>query len=141
MIRYALICNCNHEYETWFGSSDDFDKQAERGLVECPLCGGVDVRKQVMAPAVARSSGGGKTTEKPDMAALAKTVREHISKTFTDVGAAFPEEARKVHHGESEAKSIYGTATREEADSLREEGVSFAPLPPGLSPDAAKKLN
>lgn len=141
MIRYALACDCGHEYDAWFGSSGDFDDQAERGLVECPLCGGAEVRKQVMAPAIARSGGAKKPEKAPDSAAFVKAMRDHISENFKDVGADFSKEARRMHDGESDQKAIYGTATSQETESLREDGVPFSPLPAGLTPDGAKKLN
>lgn len=145
MIRYALVCECDYEYEAWFSNSADFDAQAGRGLVECPVCGSRDVRKQVMAPAIGGRSGRDETEEAkqtPDeMAALANAVRQHISENFTDVGARFPEEARKIHSGESETRGIYGTATREESKALKDEGVPIADLPPGLTPEGKKKLN
>lgn len=145
MIRYALVCECGYEYEAWFSNSADFDAQADRGLVECPMCGSKQVRKQVMSPAIGGRSGksgsGGIKQTAEEMAALANAVRQHISENFTDVGARFPEEARKMHSGESETRGIYGTATREESKALKDEGVPVADLPPGLTPEGKKKLN
>ncbi len=145
MIRYALICECDCEYEAWFSNSADFDAQADRGLVECPLCSSKDVRKQVMSPAIGGRSAkpeSGEVKQTPDeMAALANAVRQHISENFTDVGARFPEEARKIHSGESKTRGIYGTTTREESKALKDEGVPVADLPPGLTPEGKKKLN
>jgi len=140
MIRYALICDAEDEFEAWFSSSADFDVQAEKGLVECPMCGSKAVRKAPMAPAVARSR------EAPSPEQVRKfmmaQVRDHIRQNFDYVGERFPEEARKRHEGEApDDRPIWGEATAEEAKALVEEGVPVAPLPPGLAPEPPRKLN
>jgi hypothetical protein len=143
MIRYALACAGGHEFEAWFRDSSDYDEQAALGRVECPGCGVSDVKKQVMAPAVA-------TSRKREAQAQARTkamaeavgkVRQYIATNFDDVGDRFPAVARAIHDGLEPARGVYGQATPEEADALREEGVEVAPLPPILSPDFTKKIN
>lgn len=137
MIKYSLICDKEHEFEAWFGSSDDFDKQNKRGFVDCPVCGSSKVQKMLMAPGVA---GTKKTvsqdvpmTTMPQMpAAMVEKLREikkHVETTSENVGDKFPEEARKIHYGEAEARGIYGQASVEEATSLVEEGVEVMPIP------------
>ncbi|WP_333586473.1 DUF1178 family protein [Phenylobacterium sp.] len=132
MIRYALVCEHEHEFEGWFGASADFDDQQARGLLECPMCGTRAVRKQIMAPAVA---GTKRTT--PDlppqaravmMEALSK-VRRHVEENFDYVGDAFATEARAIHEGRSEDRGIYGEASPAEVKALVEDGVPVAPLP------------
>ncbi|HMP61851.1 MAG TPA: DUF1178 family protein [Phenylobacterium sp.] len=132
MIRYALVCEHDHEFECWFGASADFDDQQARGLLECPMCGTRAVRKQIMAPAVA---GTKRTT--PDlppqaravmMEALSK-VRRHVEENFDYVGDAFATEARAIHEGRSEDRGIYGEASPAEVKALVEDGVPVAPLP------------
>lgn len=132
MIRYALVCEHDHEFEGWFGASADFDDQQARGLLECPVCGTKAVRKQIMAPAVA---GTKRTT--PDlppkaravmMEALSK-VRRHVEENFDYVGDAFAAEARAIHEGRSEDRGIYGEASPAEVKALVEDGVPIAPLP------------
>ncbi|HMO41824.1 MAG TPA: DUF1178 family protein [Phenylobacterium sp.] len=132
MIRYALVCEHDHEFEGWFGASADFDDQQARGLLECPMCGTRAVRKQIMAPAVA---GTKRTT--PDlppqaravmMEALSK-VRRHVEENFDYVGDAFATEARAIHEGRSEDRGIYGEASPAEVKALVEDGVPVAPLP------------
>lgn len=131
MIKYQLLCASDHEFEGWFRDSEDYDLQAEKGLVECPSCGSDDVRKAIMAPAVARSSKGqGRLAEiKRDMAKAMERARDYVEKNFDYVGDKFPEEARKIHYGESDERPIYGEATGDEARELVEEGVEIAPLP------------
>ena len=157
MIRYALACDNGHEFESWFPSSASYDLQAERGLVECPHCGSAKVGKQLMAPRLGRK--GGRPVEPaasptPDnlpvpvapaqpvalmsereqaIRAMLKAVREHVTKTADYVGPSFAEEARKMHYGETEHRSIYGEADAAEARALIEEGIEFHPLP--LAPD------
>jgi hypothetical protein len=58
-----------------------------------------------------------------------KELRDHVTKNANYVGPRFPEEARKIHYGETEHRSIYGEASPEDAKALHEEGIEFAPLP------------
>ncbi|XBQ14796.1 MAG: DUF1178 family protein [Oceanicaulis sp.] len=148
MIRYALVCEDEHRFEAWFSSSEDYDRQAERGLVECPHCGSVHVRKQIMAPAVSTSrrkearqttmSGSG---DAPDFAALARKVQAHIRSNYDYVGDSFAKEARAIHDGEKPERLIYGETTPEEREKLKEDGVPCAPLPAPFAPTPPKKAH
>ena len=133
MIRYALSCEHDHDFEGWFGSSVDYDDQLARGLLACPACGSQAVHKQVMAPAVAgtkrRSQDAPATTRAMMMEALGR-VRRHVEENFDDVGDSFAAEARAIHQGRSEQRGIYGQATPAQVRSLVEDGVPVAPLPP-----------
>ena len=143
MIRYALACDQAHAFEGWFGSSDDYDAQAQAGQIGCPVCGSTAVAKQIMAPRVA-----GTKRNSPDLPPQAREVmmqamaqvRQHVEDNFDYVGDAFAAEARAIHAGASENRGIYGEATPAEVRDLKEEGVSIAPLPPAPSP-AKKTLN
>jgi len=141
VIRYALLCEHDHGFEAWFGASTDYDDQAARGLVECPVCGSHAVSKQIMAPAV---TGTRKASPEPDLAKMrtmmtqvAREVRSHVEQNFDYVGDAFAREARDIHEGRSEKREIYGEATPAEVRKLKEDGVPCAPLPPA-PPDPAK---
>lgn len=144
MILYALQCEQAHGFEAWFGSSSDYDDQAARGLVECPLCGSRRVEKQIMAPAVA---GTKRTVPDPAGAArvqammmqAASQVRAHVEANFEDVGDAFAAEARAIHEGRAEDRGVYGRATPAEVRALKADGVPCAPLPP--APPDPEKLN
>ena len=132
MIRYALACGAGHDFEGWFGGSDDFDVQSARGLVSCPACGSPEVRKQIMAPAVVTSKGKAETATGPSremMLEMASQVRRHVEDNFDNVGDAFAREARAIHEGRSEERGICGEATLREARELLEDGVPVAPLP------------
>lgn len=134
MIRFSLICDHEHEFEGWFRSSDDFDRQKKRGLIDCPECGSHKVQKALMAPAVSSSKKQEKmalamSTEQRRIMGEMKALSEKLRENAEDVGSKFAEEARKIHFGETEARGIYGEATPDEARSLAEDGVPFMPLP------------
>lgn len=143
MIRYALICDNDHGFEAWFASSGDYDDQAARGLVQCPVCGSTAVRKQVMAPAVVgagpRPAPEAAAAMREMMMQAARQVRDHVERNFDYVGDAFAREARAIHEGRSEKRDIYGEATPAEVRKLREDGVPCAPLP--SAPPDPSRLN
>jgi hypothetical protein len=141
MIKYALACEQAHEFESWFPSSEAFETQRKRGFVTCPYCNSAKVEKQIMAPSVARTDKAPKapTPEVQPVAVLSererelraalRALREHVLKNAEDVGKGFVEEARKIHYGETEERSIYGEADLAEARALLEEGIDVLPLP------------
>jgi len=141
VISFALVCEKDHDFDGWFSSSEDFDKQSKRGLVSCPVCGTTKIHKSLMAPAV--STGRKKDqmavatvdAAKREVFAQMKKMRDQITENSEDVGKRFPEEARKIHYGETEERGIYGEATRDDVESLLDEGVSIAPMP--VLPDDA----
>jgi hypothetical protein len=134
MIRYALACEAGHKFEGWFSASDDFDDQVARGLLSCPVCETREVRKQIMAPAVA---GGGRravaetpAAQRAMMIEAMSRVRAHVESTFDYVGDRFAAEARAIHEGKAEERGIYGEASTEQVKALVADGVPVAPLPP-----------
>jgi hypothetical protein len=146
VIKYALVCEQRHEFDSWFASSAGYDKQAKRGLVTCPACGSSKVEKAIMAPRLSGTRKQKRAAEPPAAEPVAmltpqeqelrtklKELREHITKNADYVGKKFPEEARKMHYGEVEHRSIYGEASVETAKELSEEGIELHPLP--LLPD------
>jgi len=143
MIRYALLCEYEHDFEGWFGASADFDDQQARGLIECPVCGSKAVRKAIMAPAVAGTKKKGQDItpargQAMMMEAMGR-IRRHVEENFDDVGDAFAKEARAIHEGRAEDRGIYGQATSQEVRDLVEDGVPVAPLPP--EPPKKSELN
>lgn len=141
MIRYSLICDKEHEFDGWFASSDAFDKQVRRGLVECPLCGSIKVGKALMTPGVPMKSNRKADAEPVKtlhaaadpkahaMMQMVRKLREHVAENADYVGDRFAEEARRIHYGEEDARGIYGEATIREAVELHEEGIDVLPLP------------
>ena len=135
MIRYELSCDNGHAFEGWFGSADDFDRQQKMALVSCPTCGSAHVAKRLMAPSVSTAR---KKQQRQDLTVqtgqreMMTKLREIVSTiraNSEDVGERFPEEARKIHYGETEQRGLIGRATAEEVRDLLEEGVDVAPLP------------
>ncbi len=139
MIKYSLICDKEHVFEGWFGSSEDYDKQRKRGLVDCPSCGSKKISKALMAPGVSGTKKSSDETvamtklpspELPaEMIEQLRKIKKHVEANSENVGDRFPEEARKIHYGEAEARGIYGKASLEEATNLAEEGVNVLPIP------------
>jgi len=155
MIRYSLACGDKHEFDVWFKNSADYDKQKKRGLVSCPACGSTKVEKALMAPSLGRGAKKGARSPMPETVPMEapaeapaekspvammspqerefrtklKELREHLTKNAENVGGKFPEEARKMHYGEKEHRSIYGEASPQDAKALAEEGIEFHPLP------------
>jgi hypothetical protein len=157
MIRYALVCGKGHTFESWFQNSTAYDKQAKHGLVECPICGDSKVEKALMRPQLAGTRKRSRPTaptpasapEAPSSEATGeikapvammspqeqefrqklKELREHVTKNADYVGQKFSEEARKMHYGETDHRSIYGEASAQEAKELHDEGIEFHPLP------------
>lgn len=140
MIKYALVCDQDHEFEAWFSNSDSYDEQVARGLVECPHCGSIEVRKALMAPAV-RTSRRKESTPEHQLKQMASKVRAHIRDNYDYVGDEFASEARAMHDGEKPERLIYGETSAEESKALVEEGVPVATLPDALAPTPPKKVN
>ena len=141
MIRFALTCSGEHEFEGWFRDNAAFERQAEAGQVGCPACGDTTVRKAIMAPAVVARSRDADSANRAQarfamVAQAARKVREHVEKNFENVGERFPEEARKIHYNESPQRAIRGRATKEDAEALKDEGIEFQTLPPFLTGDS-----
>jgi len=135
LIRYSLRCDNAHEFEGWFSESADFDRQIASGFLTCPVCNSAAISKLLMAPSVstARKKDEMQTlamdaARKEAMVKLKEAV-DAIKANAEDVGAKFPEEARKIHYGEADARGIIGKATPDEAQALVEEGIEIAAIP------------
>ncbi|MEP3431238.1 MAG: DUF1178 family protein [Roseibium sp.] len=171
MIKYTLVCDTAHSFEGWFRNSGDFEKQCDRNLVVCPICGSTGVKKGLMAPAVSTSRKRGEmvpTEEAPsempsapmpapiptpaadvsqkstgmqpsallpsdvqqkEVVEALRLIRARVVENSENVGDGFASEARKIHYGEAEERSIYGETTPQDAVELLEEGISVLPLP------------
>ena len=135
MIRYELSCDNGHAFEGWFGSADDFDRQQKMALVSCPTCGSAHIAKRLMAPSVSTARKKERRQElvvqagQKEMMTKLREIVSTIRANSEDVGERFPEEARKIHYGETEQRGLIGRATADEVRDLLEEGVEVAPLP------------
>jgi len=135
LIRYSLRCDNAHEFEGWFSESADFDRQVATGFLTCPVCQSAAVSKLLMAPSVstARKKDERQTLAMDAMRQEAlqklKEAVAAVKANSEDVGTKFPEEARKIHYGEADARGIIGQATVDEAQALVEEGIEIAAIP------------
>lgn len=155
MIRYTLRCaaaahgTAPHEFDSWFKDSAGFDKLATAGMVQCPACGGTEVARALMAPAIPKKGRPARNAKPeappapvpeapqaaaagpmpPQVMALLQRIRAEVEKSCDYVGQDFPEEARKMSRGESEHRGIYGEASDSEAEALREEGIEVGRIP------------
>ncbi|HEY7611071.1 MAG TPA: DUF1178 family protein [Alphaproteobacteria bacterium] len=151
MIRFTLKCPDGHEFEAWFRNGDTYERQAKRGEVRCPDCGSPKVTKAIMAPSIAKGgrrapaeAPAAEPAAKVEPAAAPEPAEMHVAgkmrealremRTFIEknaeyVGPRFADEARKMHKGKSEERSIYGEASDKDAEALKEEGIEFGRIP------------
>ena len=155
MIHYDLRCGDGHAFDGWFKNSATFDAQAKAGLIECPVCAGTSVMRALMAPrlhkgvaapaaaapveakaeqskAVAAPEAmavGGAPALPDQVRAVLQRIRAEVEQKCDYVGNRFAEEARAMHAGESERRSIYGQTTPEQAEALADEGIDIARIP------------
>ena len=140
MIVIDAKCTNGHVFEGWFKDNASFDEQVEAHAITCPHCGDTNITRALMAP----NLGGlrkGKEAAPPNAAMSPNDAimqdyvealyefKKHVEDNSDYVGDKFPEEARKIHYGEEDARSIHGEATPEEAEKLVEEGVDFQRIP------------
>jgi hypothetical protein len=132
-----LQCPHGHRFEGWFASAEDFEAQAAKHLVECPICGAKEVSRLPSAPRLNLSgasgaqpapAANGSPAHQEWQARAMRALREVLEKT-ENVGDRFAEEARRIHYNEAPARSIRGVTTPEDARALVEEGIDVMPLP------------
>jgi hypothetical protein len=143
MIVLDLHCPKAHRFEGWFASAAAFEDQLARGLLSCPTCGATEIRRLPSAPYV---QTGHTAVPAPPAAvpavselkpapveALARLVGQlrSMARGAEDVGERLPEEARRIHYGETDARDIRGSASRDEVEALLGEGIVVLPVPPG----------
>jgi hypothetical protein len=139
VIRYALVCQAGHDFDSWFRSATDYDGQRAQALVACPVCSSTAIEKRIMAPSLARTDKGSAPEDRTPVVMMSpaekefrkklRELREHVTKNADYVGEKFPELARQMHEEEIEKRSIYGEAKPAEVRALLEEGVEVQPLP------------
>lgn len=152
MIRYTLICDKNHDFESWFRDSEAYEAQRKKRLVTCPICDSHRIEKTIMAPQVARKdraiSASVPVADAPvpavvpetapamllgekerELRAMISEVREKILAVTDDVGDRFAREARAMAEGDTEERPIRGQATAQEWRDLVEDGIGVLPLP------------
>ena len=134
MIKYNLKCNKEHEFESWFSNSDEFDKLNKKGLLECIYCSSKQISKSIMAPMVSNSKTNVeqnkiiKNNYRSEKNKLLK-LRKYIENNFDYVGKDFSKKVREVYYDKKSKKAIYGTTTHEEREELAEEGIELFSVP------------
>ena len=134
MIKYILKCNKNHELESWFSNSVEFDKLNKRQLLECIYCSSKKISKSIMSPMISNLSNRKETIKKIDKGAKEEKnklfqLRKYIENNFDYVGKDFSKKVREVYYDKKSEKGIYGTTTPEEREELAEEGIDLLSIP------------
>ena len=134
MIKYNLKCNNNHEFESWFSDSNEFNKLNKKKLLECSYCSSNKIQKSIMSPMVSGIKLNEDKMSLLDQKLLNEKnqlikLRNHIEKNFEFVGDKFSEKVRDVYYDKETKKSIYGTTTPEEKKELEEEGIDLLSIP------------
>ena len=134
MIKYNLKCNNNHEFESWFSDSNEFNKLSKKKLLECIYCSSNKIQKSIMSPMVSGIKLNEDKMRLLDQKLLNEKnqlikLRKHIEKNFEFVGDKFSEKVRDVYYDKETKKSIYGTTTPEEKKELEEEGIDLLSVP------------
>ena len=136
MIKYNLKCHNNHEFESWFSDSSEFDKLNKKGLLECIFCDSKKISKTIMAPMVSVVKG---KEDKIDLIKINKKIqnekkellkiRKFIENNFEFVGNNFSKKVREIYYDKKSKKTIYGSTTVKERAELAEEGIEILSLP------------
>lgn len=135
MIKYKLICNsCNLSFDSWFASSNEYEKLKKKSLLTCHKCNSNKVEKTLMAPKLINKKSDIITEkEAKKIKNIKKTIDEYqkfIKKNFEYVGVNFAKKARSIHYdSKKRKKGIYGTASKRELNDLREEGIETQMIP------------
>ena len=130
MIVFNLNCSdCTFSFEGWFEDTKDYNKQIKQGLLCCPSCNSINIKKGLMAPNVARKSNTKISKKNKSIASNVKKLKKIIEKEFDYVGDKFTEEAKKIKYGESDERAIYGEASIDQTKELLDEDIDVLPLP------------
>ncbi len=134
MIKYNLKCNNDHEFESWFANSEEYEKLNKKGLLDCIYCSSKKINKSIMAPMITNSK-----KKSDNFEVLSKEIknekdkllqlRKYIEKNFDYVGRDLSSKVREVYYDKKSKKAIYGTATNKEREELAEEGIELLSIP------------
>tara|TARA_B100001029_G_C15020945_1_gene430520 strand:- start:42 stop:464 length:423 start_codon:yes stop_codon:yes gene_type:complete len=133
MIKYNLKCKNNHEFESWFSDSIEFEKLSIKKMIECTFCGTRLIKKSIMSPNVLTNEE--KISKKKSLKKIQKMredllkMRNFVEKNFENVGKDFPREVRNIYYDKRKNKNIYGHATDEETEALKDEGIELTTIP------------
>ena len=133
MIKYNLICDNEHEFESWFSDSLEFEKLKNKKLLECIYCSSKRIEKSIMSPMISNSNNSDFPNkferellkEKKRL----KQIRKYIEKNYEYVGKNFSKKVREIYYDKKSKKTIYGTTTTKEREELAEEGIDLLSIP------------
>ena len=132
MIKYNLNCENNHEFESWFADSNEFEKLKNKNLLECIYCSSKKIKKSIMSPRLS----GIKNYKKEETGKLLKNekkklirLRKYIENNFENVGENFSKKVREIYYDKNSKKAIYGTTTTEQREELSAEGIDLLSIP------------
>ena len=134
MIKYILKCHKDHEFESWFSDSEEFEKLNRKSLLECIYCTSKKISKSIMSPMISNSNNKDNKIEiidkniKNEKNKLLK-LRKYIENNFDFVGKDFSKKVREIYYDKKNKKAIYGTTTPEEREELAEEGIDLLSIP------------
>ena len=134
MIKYILKCDNNHEFESWFSNSEEFEKLNKKKLLDCIFCSSKSISKSIMSPMISNSSSREINLETINKEITNKKnkllkLRKYIENNFDYVGKDFSSKVREVYYDKKNKKAIYGTTTSEERKELAEEGIELLSIP------------
>ena len=134
MIKYNLKCHNNHEFESWFSESSEFDKLNKRKLLECIFCSSTKIQKSIMSPMVSSKKNAITFLDHKNKELLSEKknlikLRKFVEKNFEFVGDNFSKEIRNIYYEKKNKKSIYGTTTKKEREELADEGIDLLSVP------------
>ena len=133
MIKYNLKCNNNHEFESWFSDSKEFNKKKKKNLLECIYCNSKKISKSIMAPmiSVTNKQEGipNINCETPKVMKDLLKIQSYVERNFEYVGNKFSKKVREIYYDKKSKKTIYGTTTDKERQELAEEGIEILSFP------------
>ena len=134
MIKYKLKCHNNHEFESWFSESGEFEKLKKKKLLECIYCSSKIINKSIMAPMISMVKKKNNEIKKLNKLLLnernkMQKLRNYVEKNFEYVGSNFSKKVREIYYDKKNQKAIYGTTTQKERDELNEEGIDLLSIP------------
>ena len=134
MIKYNLICDNEHEFESWFSDSLKFEKLKKKKLLECIYCSSKKIEKSIMSPMISNSKKLNFINNKFERELLKekkrlKQIRKYIEKNYEYVGKNFSKKVREIYYDKKSKKTIYGTTTPKEREELAEEGIDLLSIP------------
>ena len=134
MIKYNLICHKEHEFESWFSNSHEFEKLKKKKLLECIYCSSKRIKKSIMSPMISSSCNLEMFQNKLEKDLFKEKqklqqIRKYIEKNYEFVGKNFSKRVREIYYDKNNKKTIYGSTTPKEREELADEGIDLLSIP------------